>query len=422
MKIHKQYLFYSLIFGFATLLLLFTSCTGLNKLSSYNFASSYMEKNASKKAEFRLFQVCNDSVRAYVSVDLSGFETREIAQSGLYLDYSLRFFVYDEADISKVPDTFIFQHTELPALLASTAIENECSFLLKDEGAYLIELRIKDLNSEKEIRLLRMLDNKGHSPASSFLPVNQQGDILYNDDRFRKGKTIELQTALPQESFWVYYFSQDVPIAEPPFVYDDGKIEALRPDSLFRIYRNINHNVTFTPFAQGAYFILSDTNSKQGYTAMVFGNAYPKIQYPIEMLMPLRYISSANEFAELLQYRDAKLAVDSFWVANAGNPERARRLISTYYGRVERANDLFSSWKQGWQTDRGLIYIMYGEPHIVYKSPNAESWIYGEESNYKSIRFDFQRIDNPLSKTDFKLLRQPEYKSSWYYQVDRWRR
>jgi hypothetical protein len=39
--------------------------------------------------------------------------------------------------------------------------------------------------------------------------------------------------------------------------------------------------------------------------------------------------------------------------------------MNEYYYRVHVANQRFSGHREGWRSDRGMIYILYGEPDAV---------------------------------------------------------
>ena len=78
---------------------------------------------------------------------------------------------------------------------------------------------------------------------------------------------------------------------------------------------------------------------------------------------------------------DKKLALDKFWLAKAGSEERGKELIRKYYNRVQDANNYFSSYTEGWRTDRGMISIIFGKPNVVTRTRREEIWSYGEEPN-----------------------------------------
>ena len=76
---------------------------------------------------------------------------------------------------------------------------------------------------------------------------------------------------------------------------------------------------------------------------------------------------------------------------------------------------------EGWKSDRGIIYIIFGVPNVVYKHKNYENWIYGEENNMMSLSFVFHKVDNPITDNDFVLSRSPVFKNNWFRAVDSWR-
>jgi GWxTD domain-containing protein len=139
------------------------------------------------------------------------------------------------------------------------------------------------------------------------------------------------------------------------------------------------------------------------------------------MVEPLRYITSKKEYQALLDDSDLKGALDQFWLENATNPERAKELIKHFYNRIEYANIYFSSFDEGWKTDRGMTYLIFGPPNVIYKNSNSESWVYGEDNNYMSVNFVFSKVINPFSDNDYRLNRSSVYKSHWYRAVDSWR-
>ena len=43
-------------------------------------------------------------------------------------------------------------------------------------------------------------------------------------------------------------------------------------------------------------------------------------------------------------------------------------LMEEYYERVWFANENFDTWAPGWETDMGMIYILFGPPDDIQKS------------------------------------------------------
>jgi GWxTD domain-containing protein len=198
-----------------------------------------------------------------------------------------------------------------------------------------------------------------------------------------------------------------------PFEYKADKIYTVRPDEKDTIGFYFND--------PGFYHIQADTFSKEGLTLFRFDNDFPYVKKPEHLLAPLRYLTSKQEFETMSSTKNKKAAVDSFWVAAGASNDRARQLVKKFYNRIEDSNDYFSSYLEGWRTDRGLIYIVYGPPNIVYKSTDSENWVYGEENNINSLSFTFLKVINPFTDNDYRLERNQTYRTSWFNAVDMWR-
>ncbi|MCK4857572.1 MAG: GWxTD domain-containing protein [candidate division Zixibacteria bacterium] len=87
----------------------------------------------------------------------------------------------------------------------------------------------------------------------------------------------------------------------------------------------------------------------------------------------LKYIISKRERRELLEVSDS-MRLEKFeeWWASKdpteGTPENELR--DEYYRRIRYANQYYRSInREGWQTDRGMIYIKYGEPDQIDRHP-----------------------------------------------------
>jgi hypothetical protein len=88
---------------------------------------------------------------------------------------------------------------------------------------------------------------------------------------------------------------------------------------------------------------------------------------------------------------------------------------------VQDANYYFTSYLEGWKTDRGMVYLIYGSPNVIYRTLNSETWIYGEENNVNSLSYSFTKVNNPFTNNDYTLERSVVYKQSWITAVDIWR-
>jgi hypothetical protein len=115
--------------------------------------------------------------------------------------------------------------------------------------------------------------------------------------------------------------------------------------------------------------------------------------------------------------------MDAFWLTNIPSRVRAARVINQYYTRVEEANKYFSNFKDGWKTDMGMIYILFGPPWYVEESLEYQVWFFSYNRNDPRTVFTFYRpkIQNtyfPFSH--YILVRDRNYHSVEYQQVQSW--
>ena len=158
-----------------------------------------------------------------------------------------------------------------------------------------------------------------------------------------------------------------------------------------------------------------------GGTVYYFGQHFPAAKTLNDLLLPLRYITTSPEYKAIVESENKKQAIDEYWLGVGGSAERARMLIKSYYSRVEEANTIFSSYMEGWKTDRGMCFIVFGPPSHVYRTTAQETWLYGEQGKYNALRLVFTRVVNPFTANDFRLNRNATLKSPWYRAVEFWR-
>ena len=111
----------------------------------------------------------------------------------------------------------------------------------------------------------------------------------------------------------------------------------------------------------------------------------------------LVYIFEEDSIRRVLKrtYREKKVFFERFWEEMDPNPETEKNeLMDEYYRRVNFANQNFSTMTQaGWLTDRGRIFIKFGEPDDIERHPfEIDSYPY-EIWRYYQLRKVFLFID-----------------------------
>lgn len=279
-----------------------------------------------------------------------------------------------------------------------------------------------DANREAYAEKLLAMYNGGAGVRHAFLPVAAATGRPYFDDHLAPGTLVKVRCD-PYAGRTIRVERYDPVTALPPPVFSLGatlRIDTV-PDSTFTIA--VGQDGTFEQLLDraGRYHFRPDTASQEGYTLYAFTDAYPGITSGRAMLPPLRYITSMQEFDNMTSAPDRRKAVERFWIDACGGRDRARAAIKAYYRRVESANRHFTGTVEGWRSDRGLVHIIFGTPNSVYRNPQGETWIYGEETNLMSLTFNFHRQTGPFSDNDMVLERDPVFKAAWYRNVESWR-
>ena len=112
----------------------------------------------------------------------------------------------------------------------------------------------------------------------------------------------------------------------------------------------------------------------------------------------LQYIASRKELNKLRHApKDQKQKYfEAFWKAKDPTPGTAtNELMDEYYRRVDFANQHFSGFREGWRTDMGMVYILFGPPNDVERQP-------------------FNVVANPYYETEIYA-----YQIWYYYDINR---
>ncbi len=170
-------------------------------------------------------------------------------------------------------------------------------------------------------------------------------------------------------------------------------------------------------------------NQDNIYKARAFGvksKNFPHLSSARELARPLFYLMGSDKYESLLNISDPdsiKNEIDRFWLKHVGNKQRAKEVIQLYYTRVEEANKKFSNFKEGWKTDRGMIYILFGQPYYVRDRLAEVIWYYSynlQDPEYK-FRFEQPKLNNEFYPFDHYILdRQYYYHSRLHLQRDLW--
>lgn len=213
----------------------------------------------------------------------------------------------------------------------------------------------------------------------------------------------------------VSYYNTVFPPALPPFAEKEGRSERFFfHDSLF----HVQSGSSFLPKREGLYLFQQDTTASRGFSYRVVKENFPKFTRIDELVPPLILITTPDEFNELSNVKGEKPKFDRVILNITGDKDRAKTFMKNYFRNVELANIFFSSYKEGWKTDRGMIYLIFGLPNTVSKNAGNEIW------EYKNIntKFTFVKSGSVYDPENYVLLRDKKFTDMWLSVVDLWRK
>ena len=284
---------------------------------------------------------------------------------------------------------------------------------------YLLEITLKDLNSRRENKSFVTITKSNPFTRQSFLLLDRENHLVF-EPFVVEPDTYLLRTAEPRQALFAKFYNREFPIASPPFSMVAPKPFDFTPDKMIGMVKSQNKFI-LPITTTGLYQIATDEEKKTGGAVYYFGTFYPQAKMVMDLAMPLRFITTNEEYTQMMEEEGLKKSVDKYWLSVGGNPNRARELIRSYYQRVEIANTLFASYIEGWKTDRGMCYLVFGPPNVVNRSTATETWLYGEEGKYNSLSLTFTKVVNPFTPNDYRLNRSATLKTPWYRAVEFWR-
>ena len=380
-----------------------------------NLSYLYNDSEVFLHPNFQIYNFAADSSKVYVKIPIEDLLIKDLGPD--YEKYALvkiHYRVYESLSISSLIDSATF---------------TQRIFVDKDNKTF--HFNIKTPNLQKSYLKIRVTDVFSERKRHDYLYINKRDGINrqsflikgQSKDNVLFGNKLQINNSYKIEGQQLNKY--------PLFIQEGNLIASIPniPSSTSRTNEiKYNSDTTYLcenniirPTNASILLLNFDTTKINGLVLFAQNSTKNRLKMPSEMLKSTTYLLSNDEYDILLNDSNPKFALDKFWLKLGGNTRHASDMIKVYYNRVSTANKYFSSYKEGWMTDRGMIYIIYGEPATVYKSEILERWIYGSMDSEQSLSFDFELIKNRLSKNNFELIRAEEYKKSWFQAIDAWR-
>ena len=347
------------------------------------------------------------------------YNRRETADFTASISISYRVWTID--DIKQVVDTGTVHLMDVNNEQKLKEITGTIELRLPEGKNYKLKVDFSDKKRNATSSTTFYVYKKDRINRQNFLVTNPKNNKIFLSPYLNETK-IRVQSRMNAGlKMQVRVYNREFTLAPPPFA--EPKIQQFKyeADSIYYLSLNDTGVVDLSLPKIGFIHLVLDTSKHEGVTLFSVSKYFPRLAAAEDLVDPLRFLCSSDEFKALKSAQDKKAVIDRFWLDKAGTNDKGRELIRGYYSRAEYANKNFSSYTEGWKTDRGMIYLIFGEPSAIDRTEDNETWIYGDRFNSTSLRFNFIKVENPFSANDYYLQRLITYKPEWYRAVDTWR-
>ena len=188
--------------------------------------------------------------------------------------------------------------------------------------------------------------------------------------------------------FFESYSDSLIPSVQLDFIVrDEEQREKSRIDTSVSLQKGKTQfllPVDFSSLGVGDYklFILLKQGSGEADSVMASTNRKFLVRWPglprtvndvATAIDQLVYIADKDEIEYIQKGTDVEEKqgrLMEFWKRKDPNPNTPRNeKMEEYYGRIEYANKHFSHYIEGWRTDMGMVFIIFGSPNSVDRHP-----------------------------------------------------
>lgn len=392
-----------------TLLLSITSLKGQSRLSAADISFLY-NQNHEFLVDHRVAQKGNE-VKVFLRFILN---STMVKISDYEIFYDLRSSYIDERHINGL-------HKLDSTTLAGTGFREfvyAFSFQ-KQEDQNLIAIEINNVARGKKFFVDIPLKSNGDILNQPFLLFEENRNVPFFSSFINVNQKIRLINVFGDDGrYEIKGLQNNKAVAIPPFF--EGDVDEPSDISIDTLYGAVEGK-PFQLSASGYYLINDATAPENQMGILVTDEFHPYFGAYDMLIQPLIFISTNDEFKNLRQAEDARNAFEDFVMNRiSANGKVAQDFVKYYYRRIRKSAYFFSTYKEGWKTDRGMVFQVFGNPLQVFRNENTELWVYASPNGGRT-RFIFDIVPGKGNILEYKLIRGERYKDAWMEAVSDWR-
>ena len=302
-------------------------------------------------------------------------------------------------------------------------------------GVYSVAVQVQDSETKKTKRIKRTAIVKGFDPAALSI-----SDLLLVN---RMEKTSEKTVIVPnvpgnigtlRDSFYIFFevyrknrsdsakFLLTVHSARGEVVQRDSLEKHIGPGSTACLMKVDAKQLSAGEYVAEMHAWSVDSSGKDmsrmkpataSHTFTVRWKGLPLVITDFDLAIEeLQYIAEKDVIEELKRepFEKRRQMFLDFWKKRDPTPNtETNELMEEYYQRIDYANRTFGHYMDGWKTDRGMVFVIFGAPNNVERHPfdmdskPFEMWTYYEINRQfvfvDATGFGDYRLQNPIWDT-----------------------
>lgn len=302
-------------------------------------------------------------------------------------------------------------------------LDESAKFIVREyylnPGIYKIEVSLSDINTKKEKTISKQLEVDDYSKKDiSFSDI-----MLVSNLKQENGKKIitplvdkNIDNLKELFLFFEVYNSKDIHIPNVfSYKITDKKNNMIEKGELsYDLLPGINkffEKIKTSNLIYGEYKLeINDKSNGLLLATKYFSNkmtGIPVNMKDLDLLIDqLIYIATSDDMSKIRNASSSEMKEKNFidfWRSKDPSPNTSKNeLMIEYYKRINTANERYSHYIDGWKTDMGMVYIIFGEPSNIERYPFTENTKPYEIWDFYSLNKQFVFVDES-GFGDYKL-------------------
>jgi len=293
-----------------------------------NVSSIYTPSSSYLHPQYKLFITDKNKAEVYIKMNIDELNFIQLANKDYQSKIRIKYIFYKSLEKTVIIDSASNVYT-LKKQTTNKSLITKFSIDIPDEQCFMVIITQDLYNRKKSLNFLSVKDSSLSS--SKFLLIDSASNLPIFTNYIKPYKTYYFNTSFSNNSFLVQKYFIDSIFPAPPYSSSKNKIE-IKIDTQFYI-----NDGSYFKFKKTGIYKITNIDTKEFTYITNFGNYFPSIYTPAQMIPPLRYFASTSEFNELEKTINKKLAVDNFWLSKNSDTQKAKGLIKINF-RTSRSS------------------------------------------------------------------------------------